>query len=200
LTPLIDVITRRICKECNTGWLHKMEDRTIPIIEPMMFDQPRVLYPRAQRQLAIWFTKMMLNIDLVRAGPDPRAAFRSEDYTRFFHKPEPFPGLSLSLGVYSGMECASIYAQRGIRINEPKRPAPLIPGIPNGYFTTANFYRCLLVASHHVGGEVVTLNYTDHLAAGLLRIWPAQPEVRWPPNMAFGDDTLNMIPGLFAES
>ncbi len=50
-----------VCKDCNTGWMHGLEDDTKPILTPMIEGKARKLSVADQRVLFAWASKTALN-------------------------------------------------------------------------------------------------------------------------------------------
>jgi hypothetical protein len=75
-----NIITREVCKECNTGWMSRLVDRSKPLIlalaEPGGAETAVERERDQQRTLAIWAQKTALTNDL--AGPTPVRVARFE--------------------------------------------------------------------------------------------------------------------------
>lgn len=58
----LSVVLPRVCVRCNTGWMKQLEDRTAPVLGPMLLDPPLpvVLDPARQATLATWAVKTSL--------------------------------------------------------------------------------------------------------------------------------------------
>jgi len=35
-TPLIEVVTKRVCEDCNTGWMSRIEEGAKAVLEPIL--------------------------------------------------------------------------------------------------------------------------------------------------------------------
>lgn len=50
---------RVVCRKCNQGWMRQeLEEKTAPLLKPMMLNSPRLLLRPDQQQLASWGVKM----------------------------------------------------------------------------------------------------------------------------------------------
>jgi hypothetical protein len=60
------LITRYVCKNCNTGWMSDLENRVKPIIERFFFDDEVSLERCSQTTLAIWICKNAMVYETLR--------------------------------------------------------------------------------------------------------------------------------------
>jgi len=60
---IASLITREVCHECNTGWMHDLEDRAAPILKPMIRGNPHTLDLDQQIIVATWATKTAMVIE-----------------------------------------------------------------------------------------------------------------------------------------
>jgi hypothetical protein len=60
-----------VCEDCNTGWMHDLEDESKPILQPMIEGKALKVPVPAQRVLFAWATKTALNFALF-SEPDFR--------------------------------------------------------------------------------------------------------------------------------
>lgn len=67
-----DVTVNTVCKTCNTGWMHQLEDQAKPVLEPMILGEHCELEPPQQKTVALWFTKTAMMMH-ERARPSVRA-------------------------------------------------------------------------------------------------------------------------------
>jgi len=98
-TTQLDLTVRRVCRECNHGWMERMESEVRPFLTPMMTTTDSVtLSVEDQFALARWYTKTMLMHDLTHSTP----RIPQDRYTEFFAEPRPFDDSVIWLGAYGG--------------------------------------------------------------------------------------------------
>lgn len=57
----LSLTIQRPCEECNTGWMHDLEDAAIPIVKPMIEGKKTRLSERDVRIVRAWATKTALH-------------------------------------------------------------------------------------------------------------------------------------------
>src|SRR5690242_19960499 len=65
----------RFCKPCNGGWMHDLEDETIPILTPLIEGRRAVLSPEDQAIIKRWFCLRAMVYDLHAAKRAPRPRY-----------------------------------------------------------------------------------------------------------------------------
>ena len=63
-TPLIEVITKRVCEDCNTGWLGRIEIGAKAVFEPLLDAETQTITEMDRWIIARWFTKTILTAQL----------------------------------------------------------------------------------------------------------------------------------------
>jgi hypothetical protein len=59
-TPLVEIVTKRVCHECNTGWLARIESQARPVFTALL-DGSAVRISETDRWIiARWFNKTIL--------------------------------------------------------------------------------------------------------------------------------------------
>jgi hypothetical protein len=74
-----DLKFKGVCGECNNGWLSDLEAEPSGLVGPMVIGDPVVLYGEGRVTVATWAYKMVLLIQMLRAGVPSQ---RSVDYRR----------------------------------------------------------------------------------------------------------------------
>ncbi len=52
-----EVTVRSVCRDCNQGWMSKLEARCRPLLQPLITGHPARLSPAGQVDLALWAVK-----------------------------------------------------------------------------------------------------------------------------------------------
>ena len=71
---------KQVCKDCNGGWMSELEQRTRPLLAPMLRGQVRTFSAAEQLVLATWGAKTIYAADLTR--PDPVAPDENRKWVR----------------------------------------------------------------------------------------------------------------------
>ena len=80
----LDGAVKRVCAECNNGWMSELEESVARFLPTMVRGNERTYYDDGQRRLAAWATKTALMLEL--ANPDFERRRPLED--AFFHAME----------------------------------------------------------------------------------------------------------------
>jgi hypothetical protein len=60
-------ISRAFCRDCNGGWMSRLEERVQPVLEPLALGKPVILSLEDQEVLSFWATKTGL-VEFVRSN------------------------------------------------------------------------------------------------------------------------------------
>jgi hypothetical protein len=74
-----DLKFKGVCGKCNNGWLSDLEAEASELVGPMVIGEPVVLYGEGRVTVATWAYKMVLLMQMLRAGVPSQ---RSVDYRR----------------------------------------------------------------------------------------------------------------------
>ncbi|MFG0253249.1 MAG: hypothetical protein ACF8NJ_10285, partial [Phycisphaerales bacterium JB038] len=71
-TKGFDTVVKRVCRECNNGWMADLEGAAKAVMVPMLLQDRYVeLLPDAVRVLATWAYKTALMVEFVSTRPTP---------------------------------------------------------------------------------------------------------------------------------
>jgi hypothetical protein len=194
-----EVVTRRVCTECNSGWMASLEDLARPLMLQMM-KRKVWLEPVHQAILARWAVKTMLTAHL---AVNPRASelwLSPAAFREFQSGPISMPDrLTVLLGAYEG-EIGGDSGVEPVQL-EVRRTAA------SGAKPTLRLILQVHAIVFHV--LIVPRNQTMHLTIPqvltdrLHLIWPPQqhatvaPPMHWPPPSTFDRSTLHDIWDVF---
>ncbi len=168
-----------VCKECNSGWMSKLENEAKPVFEKLIYQESGYLTPPESLILSIWLYKTSALYQLT--GPQSRRKLITADDLHHFYK------YSLAPGESAVHLC-------GIRINPATKIRMFMPrmryGIPKGSQRESYLplQKCF-VAYLQIGD--LLLSYTYRSPSGkwdVLRendmparqqIWPTSVPVKW---------------------
>jgi hypothetical protein len=165
-------VVKAVCKECNEGWMGRLEGEAKPYLLSMVRGNTRSYYRQGQTLIASWFVKTALV-----AGSKFKPSLPTEFYSAMFedHRPSTNTRVWLAATPYTGHHQSDF---RPIRIEPDDRPPHSEP----------NCFSAMIVADQVVGFVVSWLDAvpsTDRLleefGPALVRVWPvAEPKVTWP--------------------
>lgn len=92
---LHEVQVKVVCRECNSGWMSRLETDTEPIVRRLAQGPQTSLSAAESEILACWAHKSFLMYDLWEETPDRR--YRTKDYEAFHADRKPFGDVRLYL-------------------------------------------------------------------------------------------------------
>ena len=173
---------KRVCTPCNNGWMHDLEQESIPVLGALLQDIATPLDAQQQTTLALWSIKTAMVVEAVKSGDN-----------RYFSQPER-NGLRLDraipshttmwLGRYARSSIGAYGTDFGFIIAEGP-----VPSVGSG--TT--------IIVGHLAVQVLALRIPDEFSESrisissrlgqweklLVQIWPVQERIEWPPELSF---------------
>ena len=170
----IDIRVRKVCAECNSGWMSKLEADSIPVLEPLVSTTAlQLVSVREQRQIALWATKTAMMADLTQAEPLILANARRRLRT---HHAIP-GGTRIWLGA-----CGELYpiaTSHTVRLELERLDNPSAPREIGFYVPLKIGHMCLYV---YFPGVDVVVRHPPEYHLSLARIWPRRSSnIAWPP-------------------
>jgi hypothetical protein len=177
--------------------MHRLENESIPIMEPMLLDKSRFLDAKGQWIISRWALKTAMVLDSTIVSPQRPQFYSSSECSALKNSGE-IPDRSFA---WIGRDLDSGYAAAATRLTF-RVPNSLsadcfIERAPGHVSTFLVGSLAIQVVTVRFPGKyrdgAITLNPTegpwDHL---LVTTWPPRRKIYWPPALAFRDD----IPGL----
>lgn len=199
-TKQLDLKVRRVCEDCNTGWMHDLEEDCRPLLTNMIqgVDLPITLDQEQQALLALWATKTAMMVDFLDSGPQHVPATH---YRWVYERREPPPQALVRLGGYaleipaSGSISAIQSAPDRLYIRPPLLAAPMSPDGLKAYTMTMRVgYLVIQLFGHGLDGQNLEIMLDPKELNYFLVLWPRDttlPKVQWPVGdmpWAFMDD------------
>jgi hypothetical protein len=187
--PAWSTTARVVCKQCNGGWMSRLEDTASVLLKPMILDRRRTLERFVVPFLAMWALKTAMTLDQATEGG---VRIPPEHPRLLFDERWPLRTSTVFIGRY-----------------EPDDPLAAYYLKPNGHLELrldsdpstvheAEAYGVTMLVGHlvfHLFASTLAEGRTEimpprPLPDGLIRIWPAAfTSVAWPPARDFHADS-----------
>lgn len=170
----LDFRVRKVCTACNSGWMARLEDESIPILDPLIRGlELQIVTRRQQRAIAVWATKTAMMCDLTQAQPLLRV-----DQRRRMRTHRAIPG-STRVWLGACRELNPIVINQTVRIDMTNLDSPSTP-FPDGFYAPIKIgHLCLYV---YFAQTDVVVRHLPIYHLGLARIWPRRGgDIAWPP-------------------
>jgi hypothetical protein len=201
------VVTLRdmVCEECNTGWMHDLEEKVKPFLKPMLTNKYGVdLDAAQQRDLARWAVMKVLLLEHCMRQQDPQLR-ATPGYTPsgpelawLMTEAEPPPRSRVWLGAFDAEKRFVVTSQARLLVS-----APVAGGsVPVPAHMTTLTIGCVLLqvfTTDFVLADAQSLPAYDAdppwpYSQALPRIWPIKHQVvRWPPTHHVTSTVLDKV-------
>ncbi len=183
----LDFTSNNFCESCNNGWMSEIENRTIPVLKPMIEGKIEgeqiYLNRKAQHMIALWAGMRAMVIRSSRTGANPpeveewaQQMFRSRKLPRSWH---------VWIGAYAGRLPAHYESNDIHPFTSPER-STLDRSDFRGFVVS-------LIAGY-LAVKVAALSRSrslDRSGSAIVRIAPFErPRVKWPPDGVITDDSI----------
>lgn len=181
---------RVVCQPCNSGWLSRLEERTKPILIPMICGDRCNLTPEYQQVLSAWAAKTSTVADCVL----PRDNRISQDEKVWImERQEPPQTWHVWIAAYNGESWRdlALYQHRGKLQSSPVRS----PTINFHYIhsTTFGLGHMLFLVVGTTWDQIHT-KFTGLEGHGLFQIYPTRARsILWPPTQILADPQANAV-------
>lgn len=181
---------RVVCKTCNNGWMSLLEERTKPLLKPLIAGQDAVLDANAQKTLATWAAKTAITAEHLKPRP---GMIRPNECRWIKDNLAPPEGCHVWVAAYDGHAWRelTIYQQRAnldiTAINGPTLEPHYIKATT---FGLGNLLFLILSTSW----DKAWRQFVDYDTVGLRHIWPiTRKPIQWPPPFVLSDSEATMI-------
>jgi hypothetical protein len=192
----LGLVIRKVCKRCNTGWMHKLESTAKPILIPLMHAEKRGTVTEAEQSVITkWLIKTMLAYDL--AAKRIRAPFFTPDDRRMFAE-------SLSVPADTEVYLAQYRGSMGHVLTLESHTRPTQETLPQQYqdLVDMHVYTGTFVIKHialqfftfkrtkNVMGKRLNFIINPAWDTAVFRLLPSVSVVDWPPPTLLEDAQL----------
>ena len=196
----VPLVTKRVCADCNSGWMSRLETAVRPILEPMLRGT-RVTVPAAGQQLlARWIVKTAMVLEHTGAAvrkkfflqtehSDVRADARlpSNSFIWLAHVADP------SLAAWASEDDFTFRFD-----DHPSAESGV--GYTSTFAAGAFAFQLLCLRPHPLISPSTELDFTNEAGweGYSVRIWPVLDPVAWPPARALDHQRLILYGSRFA--
>jgi hypothetical protein len=189
--PMLAATVRVFCEDCNTGWMSDLEAEAKSIVGPMVIGEAVDLDTDAQRIVANWVAvKGLVAVQTSQVQqPIPKYHYRRVHH---FQGAPPntmrvWIGRRLNLADPVRPGEAQLFDSHLMPVTDVFRVFPMPAnleryrsegGVFNGTIFQVGHFLALALQHDWPG---LRARLEPNAAAALLPIWPAGPDVRWPP-------------------
>ncbi len=175
-----DITVQAVCHDCNTGWMHDLEDAASPLLKPMIRGERRDLSVAQQRVLALWVCKTVL---MMAQQAKSTSVVPLDHYRSAISAKLPPVGTSVWLATQTESLTGPVSAVSSF-IDQLVSASPY-PGIPVGtplYSAglAVGAFGALLLANAR--GTVPSPLPSPEAEQYVLPVWPPSRPGVWPPH------------------
>lgn len=184
---------RVVCRCCNTGWLHNLEDATKPLLTQLILGQEINLSPAMQGLLSTWASKTVMTSEFVGSADPLNTLAQRQRLMQTLASPEEW---CVFMAGYIGDSWGNLnFFQHQLGLQ--------VPAV-EGQEATIQHLRITTFGMGHVvffvyGGTWNRMReiWGNYDAPGLRRLWPLSGrQMLWPPLTILGDAEINRIANL----
>lgn len=198
----LSVVLPQVCVSCNTGWMKELEERTAPVLGPMLLGPALsvVLDPVQQAILATWAVKTSLLLTY-RTFKLQSAGWIPADNLKWLYlqgrSDRPPPGARVWLGAIRLRDTAasrslSASVQAGCLLDGKANPVAHVGTFSLGHVLFQVF--CCEAHNSALSPETEAwLAPTGQFRSALAQIAPSSIEVSWPPHAVFATDAVQIV-------
>lgn len=181
---------KEVCRECNSGWMGKIEEEAKVYMEPLIKGQEGLLIGvDAQWAISRWAYLKVLLFERVdkRQRLLPESRYR-EMYESSLGEPTLPANMSVFLAAHEGQRHGQ-YAHRLLADAKTRKPELFIGTI------TIRHLVVQVIEDIAEDGKVKTFQHDRRIAGHEARIWPFSKPFTWPPGLALTDAGLEIFGG-----
>jgi len=189
----VSLVTRSVCRDCNSGWMSRLESDVKPILSPMIHGETSQLSLESQKLITTWLLKTAFVVDVQGADVTKESFFTQSERELFrqSHRSSPCYWGQACLGRYSG-RLVHVLPQHLTFFDEigyPRSQAYCLSLVLGPLVAQLLMYR-----PKHGEPSLVCMGERKadwHLAT--LPVWPATQMVTWPPVQSFDDAGIKAL-------
>ena len=176
------VVVKRVCRDCNSGWMADVEGEAKPILEPMISGKPCMLSLGDQLNVATWATKTAMVLEYMRS--DLFVTTKAERRVIADDRRPP-DGFRVRLAATAAV------GDQGLRIATFVAASDPSEGVPDVLCTTIVIGHLVVQVWGGSGSGTTDLQRPGTVIAEAAMVWPPVPgPVSWPPRVSLTGSRL----------
>lgn len=179
-SPPFSVRVRRVCHDCNHGWMSDLEQAAKPLLVPMIEGRGRALHRDGQRTVATWAVKTAMMFEFTHTEI---LVVPQEHHHHVARHREPPPQSIVSLAAYDAGRFDAYYRQHPLRVAGTGAGAVDAEG-HNGYVATLGISHLVLQVFGHTVPVELAVERADWIAGSVYDVWPYGDSLTWMPRPA----------------
>ena len=204
-----DFLTRKarvVCRQCNNGWMGRLEEKVKPVVSALVLGEHRVLCVEDQADLAAWICLKTIVMEFFQVKHSDRPlqiAIHEEDrkYLRIHRRPPDNWRIVLAhnRGVkwnshYGHFRIPLVFGNVVLASGEVMHVPMAAAGRPNTQSTTFGLGSMVFYNISTSLKWLKTYSKGDEKAHGLFTIWPSNMELLvWPTSPALTDKAIDEL-------
>lgn len=168
------------CQSCNGGWMKAIEDRTLPILEPLINGEPRRINEDDARTLATWAAKTNITFEFLDVQGTTRAV-PAAHRTWLMERNEPPPNTRVYIGLNPQVSTSVLHSAFTVG-HHSDHEAAIRDGVAyraNTFLTWFGIGRVILVVSGTTEPAIAAIGPRNRRR--FLPLWPPVQVIDWPP-------------------
>ncbi|MBA2764377.1 MAG: hypothetical protein H0U42_06785 [Thermoleophilaceae bacterium] len=184
--PAFSATLKRVCLQCNNGWMSDLEHRAQPYATPLILGTPTTVDASAQRSLAIWaYLKCLLFVTV--AGGQLADVYAVASKT--FFEIQSHDLLPLHTSVFVAHHVGPRQGQYQCRLlGKPDRPVCFVQTFTIKQLT-------IQVVNNYLVRAPIEFERDPRLGNVDQRIWPTGADFDWPMENGLDDAGLTIYTG-----
>jgi hypothetical protein len=175
----LDVKVKRVCAECNNGWMSDLEQVARLVLVPLMNGRPRRLVASEQEIIAVWAIKTALVCEFIHPSARGASDLHFRDIGERLNPPRDS---HVWLARYEGPKELD-YNHRVLVFTDSSDTKR------TGYITSFIINRLVIYVMDVQEGPPLRTELSAHAERGAVPIHPVKyGVVSWPPQVALADD------------
>lgn len=181
--PVYDLQVRAVCRDCNSGWMARLEDGAREVLDGPLEGRGRAFHETSQRTLAAWALKTAMMLEQTHRDD---LAIPREHYRYLAEHGEPPAVVWISMAAFTAAsELPAVYQHFALALVGADG---VEPDEPNAYGKTFTLGPLAFQVFGSTAPELrqARLTRTPHVYA----LWPYESSFTWMPQPAFDEDGL----------
>jgi hypothetical protein len=178
---------RVVCEQCNSGWMGAIQDRTKPVLVPLIEGKGASIGAEAQAAISTWITMVSMTAEYLFETPKP--AIPEADRSYLMQNAEPPKDWQIWIGYYIGTKRNLPYAQARTRISMPNLPIKSDDrSFVNTQITSLSIGKLYFYVYSAAVNGLGPIRLNQEVLDRLRTIWPSRKEsFDWPPAVGVND-------------